>query len=80
MQYCPFLKGALIKKYDKSIVFKTICTYEKYFSIYYNANDFVYIDDVIEPSETRNRIISGLELLKTKVDSNPKKKHGNIPL
>ena len=49
------------------------------------ANPFVaaqrgYIDDVIEPSETRVRIISGLELLKTKVDTNPKKKHGNIPL
>ena len=49
------------------------------------ANPFVaakrgYIDDVIEPSETRERIISGLELLKTKVDTNPKKKHGNIPL
>ena len=49
------------------------------------ANPFVaakrgYIDDVIEPSETRDRIISGLELLKTKVDTNPKKKHGNIPL
>ena len=49
------------------------------------ANPFVaakrgYIDDVIEPSETRMRIISGLELLKTKVDTNPKKKHGNIPL
>ena len=49
------------------------------------ANPFIaaqrgYIDDVIEPSETRARIISGLELLKTKVDTNPKKKHGNIPL
>ena len=49
------------------------------------ANPFIaaqrgYIDDVIEPSETRGRIISGLELLKTKVDTNPKKKHGNIPL
>tara|TARA_B100001029_G_scaffold179232_1_gene188033 strand:+ start:4626 stop:5834 length:1209 start_codon:yes stop_codon:yes gene_type:complete len=49
------------------------------------ANPFVaakrgYIDDVIEPSETRDRIINGLDLLKTKVDKNPKKKHGNIPL
>jgi len=49
------------------------------------ANPFIaaqrgYIDDVIEPFETRARIISGLELLKTKVDTNPKKKHGNIPL
>ena len=39
-----------------------------------------YIDDVIKPHETRLKLITGLKLLKTKVDSNPKKKHGNIPL
>ena len=39
-----------------------------------------FIDDIIEPSETRTRIISSLEVLKSKVDNNPKKKHGNIPL
>ncbi len=39
-----------------------------------------YIDDVIEPSETRARIIRALGILATKVDRNPKKKHGNIPL
>ena len=49
------------------------------------ANPYVaatrgYIDDVIHPHETRERLISGLELLATKVSSNPKKKHGNIPL
>ena len=49
------------------------------------ANPFVaaergYIDDVISPSETRPRLIRALELLETKVDSNPAKKHGNIPL
>ncbi len=49
------------------------------------ANPFVaaeqgYIDDVIEPHETRPRIIRGLRMLETKVDTNPPKKHGNIPL
>lgn len=49
------------------------------------ANPYVaasrgYIDDIIKPSETRNTLIRGLDLLTTKVDSNPKKKHGNIPL
>jgi propionyl-CoA carboxylase beta chain len=39
-----------------------------------------YLDDVIEPSETRPRLIRALTLLDSKVDSNPKKKHGNIPL
>ena len=49
------------------------------------ANPFVaaergYIDDVIEPHETRPKVIKALRLLETKVDSMPAKKHGNIPL
>jgi propionyl-CoA carboxylase beta chain len=49
------------------------------------ANPFVaaergFIDDVIEPRETRPRLIRALEMLETKVDTSPKKKHGNIPL
>jgi propionyl-CoA carboxylase beta chain len=49
------------------------------------ANPFVaaergYVDDVIEPRETRFRLIKGLRLLENKVDTMPKKKHGNIPL
>jgi acetyl-CoA carboxylase carboxyltransferase component len=49
------------------------------------ANPYVaaargYIDDVIEPRETRPRLISALEMLRNKRDSNPPKKHGNIPL
>lgn len=49
------------------------------------ANPFVtaergFIDDVIEPNETRPRLIRGLRMLETKVDSMPSKKHGNIPL
>jgi propionyl-CoA carboxylase beta chain len=39
-----------------------------------------YIDDVIEPHETRGRLIRSLRMLETKVDTMPKKKHGNIPL
>ncbi len=49
------------------------------------ANPFVaaergYVDDVIEPSTTRPKLIAGLELFKNKRDTNPPKKHGNIPL
>lgn len=49
------------------------------------ANPFVtaergFVDDIIYPRETRRKIINALELLKDKVDTNPKKKHGNIPL
>jgi propionyl-CoA carboxylase beta chain len=49
------------------------------------ANPFVaaargYVDDVIRPSETRPRLIRALEMLADKRDTNPRKKHGNIPL
>jgi acetyl-CoA carboxylase carboxyltransferase component len=49
------------------------------------ANPYVaaargYIDDVIEPHETRYRLIEALQMLKNKRDTNPPKKHGNIPL
>ncbi|MFW6192489.1 MAG: acyl-CoA carboxylase subunit beta, partial [Gemmatimonadota bacterium] len=39
-----------------------------------------YLDDVIDPRETRGRLASGLEMLSEKRDRNPPKKHGNIPL
>ena len=39
-----------------------------------------FLDDVIEPRETRPRLIQALALLESKRDKNPPKKHGNIPL
>ncbi|MCK4607049.1 MAG: methylmalonyl-CoA carboxyltransferase, partial [candidate division Zixibacteria bacterium] len=39
-----------------------------------------YVDDVIEPKTTRPRLIRAYEMLATKKDTNPPKKHGNIPL
>jgi propionyl-CoA carboxylase beta chain len=39
-----------------------------------------YLDDIIEPHETRPRLIAALRALAGKRDTNPKKKHGNIPL
>ena len=46
----------------------------------YVAAERGYIDDVIEASATRPRLIAGLEMFKNKRDTNPPKKHGNIPL
>jgi acetyl-CoA carboxylase carboxyltransferase component len=46
----------------------------------YIAAENGYVDDVIEPRETRARLINGLEVFQNKRDSNPPKKHGNIPL
>ena len=46
----------------------------------YLAAERGFIDDIIEPSQTRKKLIYYFELLENKVDTNPKKKHGNIPL
>lgn len=46
----------------------------------YNAAKYGYIDDVIEPRNTRFRVIRALEQLKNKKQSNPAKKHDNLPL
>jgi len=54
--------------------------YEARFANPYIAAGRGYVDDVIRPSETRPRLIAGLEALASKRDTNPRKKHGNIPL
>ncbi len=54
--------------------------YNKLFCNPYNAARYGYIDDVIEPRNTRFRVIRALQQLATKKVVNPAKKHGNIPL
>ncbi|RMG12795.1 MAG: acyl-CoA carboxylase subunit beta [Planctomycetota bacterium] len=54
--------------------------YEEKFCDPYSAAKLGYVDEVIFPRETRARLLRGLELLETKRDTNPPKKHGNIPL
>jgi len=54
--------------------------YREKFAHPYVAAARGYIDDVIEPRETRPRLIEALETLQNKRDHNPPKKHGNIPL
>lgn len=46
----------------------------------YLAAERGFVDDIIEPKDTRKKLIYYFELLENKVDTNPKKKHGNIPL
>jgi propionyl-CoA carboxylase beta chain len=46
----------------------------------YVAADRGFVDAVISPRETRKKLIQALEMLDTKRDKNPPKKHGNIPL
>jgi propionyl-CoA carboxylase beta chain len=54
--------------------------YRQRFAHPYEAAARGFLDDVIDPRETRPRLISALQTLLTKRDTNPPKKHGNIPL
>jgi acetyl-CoA carboxylase carboxyltransferase component len=54
--------------------------YEERFANPYIAADRGYVDDVIDPAETRTRLIQALRMLKTKREAVPARKHGNIPL
>ncbi len=59
---------------------RLVAEYEEGFANPYIAASRGYVDDVIRPSETRPRLIRALEMLADKRDTNPRKKHGNIPL
>ncbi len=57
-----------------------IAEYTEKFANPYVAASRGYVDDVIEPNSTRPRVISALEMLMSKRETRPNKKHGNIPL
>lgn len=57
-----------------------LAEYVEKFTNPYIAAERGYIDEVILPRETKTKIVQAFQLLKTKVDTNPKKKHCNIPL
>ncbi len=59
---------------------KLVTEYREKFANPYIAAEKGYIDDVIEPAETRPKLITALEMLVTKRESRPPKKHANIPL
>jgi acetyl-CoA/propionyl-CoA carboxylase carboxyl transferase subunit len=54
--------------------------YREQFANPYIAADRGFVDDVLEPQDTRPQLISDLEMLRSKRKSQPDKKHGNIPL
>jgi propionyl-CoA carboxylase beta chain len=59
---------------------KKLAEYIEKFANPYIAAERGYIDDVILPGDTKLKLINAFNLLETKVDKNPRKKHGNIPL
>jgi acetyl-CoA/propionyl-CoA carboxylase carboxyl transferase subunit len=54
--------------------------YRDQFANPYTAADRGFVDDVLEPQETRGRLVADLEMLRSKRKSQPDRKHGNIPL
>ncbi len=75
-----YAKGAKEAEDPKKYLAEKEAEYNKLFCNPYNAAKYGYIDDVIEPRNTRFRIIRALQQLATKKLTNPAKKHGNIPL
>jgi propionyl-CoA carboxylase beta chain len=59
---------------------RLVADYRATFANPYKAAELGYIDEIIQPSDTRPRLIGALEMLQNKRDRNPPKKHGNIPL
>jgi propionyl-CoA carboxylase beta chain len=59
---------------------KKIAEFRERFANPFIAAERGFIDDVIEPHETRAKVIRALRMLATKVDTNPRRKHGNLPL
>jgi propionyl-CoA carboxylase beta chain len=57
-----------------------VAEYEDHFANPYTAAERGYVDAVIRPAQTRREVVRSLRLLRTKRESLPAKKHGNIPL
>ncbi len=70
----------LYRKADEETKAKALKEYEDTFSNPYRAAELGYIDEIIMPAQTREKIIDALNMTHTKIRSNPAKKHGNIPL
>jgi len=65
---------------DGNVREQKIAEFKDRFASPFVAAEHGFVDDVIEPHDTRYRLITALRMLETKVDTMPRKKHGNIPL
>ena len=65
---------------DAGLATDQVAEFRQKYSNPYVAAERGYIDEIIEPAATRAKLITSLRALENKRDSNPKKKHGNIPL
>lgn len=78
--YGKEIKGIEDKEEREKFIKEKEDDYKTKFATPYNAARYGFIDDVIEPRNTRFRVIRALQSLANKKDSNPPKKHSNIPL
>src|ERR1700688_1157033 len=74
------LDGAANPEQRQELRQKKIEEFRDRFASPYVAADRGFVDAIIQPRETRKKLIQALEMLETKRDKNPPKKHGNIPL
>ena len=70
----------LYRKADGEEKAQAIEAYNEQFSNPYRAAELGFIDEIIMPRQTRYKLIQALEMAKNKSQSNPPKKHGNMPL
>lgn len=75
-----FKKEIAVAKAPEKMLAEKEQEYREKFANPYTAAERGYVDDIIEPRDTRPRLVKALEMLSTKRDTNPPKKHGNIPL
>jgi len=74
-------KGEISEAQDKNAKWKEKENeYQTLFANPYRAAERGFIDEVIEPKDTRIKLIKAFKMMENKVDKLPKKKHGNIPL
>ena len=73
-------KGAVEILFKGEVTEERVADYTEKFAHPYRAAARGFLDDVIDPRDTRPRLIDALATLETKRDKNPSKKHGNIPL
>ena len=57
-----------------------VAEYTEKYANPYNAAERGYVDDVIDPAETRRKVVAGFRMLRTKREELPRRKHGNVPL
>ncbi len=73
-------KGAVEILFKGEVTDERVADYTEKFAHPYRAAARGFLDDVIDPRDTRPRLIDALATLETKRDKNPPKKHGNLPL